>query len=1680
MGRKIGLAAFVLLFVIQTLTINMGILPSAKASPQSLFTNVVLTDGNGKRLDASTAVEKDSLVNVHIGWERSQHVTGETYSITLPKELTISQEQQGILTGAGGTNAGTYRAANGVITASISDNGSAVEGKGEFTIKAGFNQGMIRDRDHMQLSISAGGKTFSSTVAFANSLKAAEAEGPAEQDEQETPASETETEEGAQEGSHSEGGAEEGTDQDAHSEDGAEEGTDSDDGAKEENPAAEDGNDEEGTDPAEPDADSPNDSGQETESGDDSEAGTEEGLEEETDQEQMEEDAADVIEEEESLLDEFLEENDPSVIKENIITSILLKDEDGNEFGPDNQPSLGEIVDIHLNWKLENGHGYKAGSTFTFYLPDAFEVYNPVNGELTFGSTNMGTFELGMDRKVTMTFNETIEQLSNIMGTLNFRTAFREDLVGDIIQEIVFEIRDEVIATIPVHFKPKPGSTLEKRGTPDKGYNAKEITWTIDLNKSLQAIEGAVLEDPIEEGQAFQPGSIEVYELNMQLDGSAVQGNQVAMGDGTFPLNFGDISTAYRVIFKTDVIIEDATSYENKAFLKGDNITDQEASAKVETRRGKPLEKRAVRYDGPNQLITWEIKFNYNEKSIPQAEAKLTDLFSDSHLLVGDSFEVYQVEINEDGGEAAQTEFTNYSVIPAGNGFDLQFNQDISHAYKIIYQTKAKDRVYHDGTIVNKIEFGEHESSGSQPIRQQILEKSNGSANYKDKTTNWTIVFNKDSHEMTNVVLTDEFTNKGLPFMEDTLVIKEGNRELDESEYTLHSFEDGFRIEFQGTISTPRTITYTTGFDYDRREDRSKNFINEATLNWKDTAGVDKTQKATAVFNPDRYTQNNGFKNGSYNAVTKEITWNVGLNYNLNELENVVVTDYILDNQQLLEDSIEVYHMELTGGADGVRLGESLHLGTDYTIKKVENSNGEPGFEISFNNTLTTPYWITYKTSLADQLIKDRYHNRALVQSANDHPLQLDASLSIKHGGEFTGKTGTQNGKVINWQVKINYSQSHISNAKLIDRPSANQILMRDSFKLYATNVDEGGNITKAGELDFGEDYTLEFLEDESVEYFELRFSQDVDRAYILEYQSFISATDGKEVKNTATLSGEHITIEETESNETIIVRFTDGSGTGSGETGSLEVTKVAAGTDEPLAGARFTLYDSSGTIAIRTLETGADGKVTFENLLFDDYLLKETRAPEGYVVGIADTLPVKIDGNNSVKVENQKLKRAVQLEKLDKDTQERLSGAIFELKKKQGNDFVTLEEIETNEEGVILRHNLEPGEYQFVEVTPPFGYEIDTTPISFTITQNQIELLKLQMENTIILGAVELVKVDKDEPALVLEEVEFELQDSQGTTLQTGLTTDQDGRLVVDDLRPGTYQFVETKAAEHYLLPDKPFEFTIVKGQEERLIVRAENQLIPGAVVLIKVDRRNHGNVLAGAEFELQDRNGVALKTGLTTDEDGKLVVDELRPGAYQFVETKAPAGYRLDQTPHLFTIELNQQESVKLLVENQRRSSGGGGGGGPRPPEDPDENEEEDPEEPGDNDGEEPGDNDGEEPGGGDGDNPGDPDNGNGDDPDHSDDPGDNGDEDQPEPGPGTGDNPGGGDKEDKEQPNGGGQGNTPNDRGPSIEKGPNSGQLLPQTGEERFLYMLILGLICLTLGGGILLHRRFKSVE
>uniref|UniRef100_UPI0023E37C7B prealbumin-like fold domain-containing protein n=1 Tax=Bacillus sp. JEM-1 TaxID=1977090 RepID=UPI0023E37C7B len=98
---------------------------------------------------------------------------------------------------------------------------------------------------------------------------------------------------------------------------------------------------------------------------------------------------------------------------------------------------------------------------------------------------------------------------------------------------------------------------------------------------------------------------------------------------------------------------------------------------------------------------------------------------------------------------------------------------------------------------------------------------------------------------------------------------------------------------------------------------------------------------------------------------------------------------------------------------------------------------------------------------------------------------------------------------------------------------------------------------------------------------------------------------------------------------------------------------------------------------------------------------------------------------------------------------------------------------------------------------------------------------------------------------------------------------------------------------------------------------VTAKNSLTKGAVELSKVDDID-GSALKGAVFKIVDMNGNDVRTDLTTDKDGKISVSDLRPGDYQFIETKAPTHYDLNPTPITFTVKKSQTATASVTASN------------------------------------------------------------------------------------------------------------------------------------------------------------------
>ncbi|MBM5643555.1 prealbumin-like fold domain-containing protein, partial [Listeria innocua] len=92
----------------------------------------------------------------------------------------------------------------------------------------------------------------------------------------------------------------------------------------------------------------------------------------------------------------------------------------------------------------------------------------------------------------------------------------------------------------------------------------------------------------------------------------------------------------------------------------------------------------------------------------------------------------------------------------------------------------------------------------------------------------------------------------------------------------------------------------------------------------------------------------------------------------------------------------------------------------------------------------------------------------------------------------------------------------------------------------------------------------------------------------------------------------------------------------------------------------------------------------------------------------------------------------------------------------------------------------------------------------------------------------------------------------ADGTKVSENLVTDADGKIEVNDLAPGDYQFVETKAPTGYVLDATPTKFTVEFNQTAAVVVTKENTAKAGSVVLTKQDSATKATI-AGAEFELQ-----------------------------------------------------------------------------------------------------------------------------------------------------------------------------------------------------------------------------------
>lgn len=400
------------------------------------------------------------------------------------------------------------------------------------------------------------------------------------------------------------------------------------------------------------------------------------------------------------------------------------------------------------------------------------------------------------------------------------------------------------------------------------------------------------------------------------------------------------------------------------------------------------------------------------------------------------------------------------------------------------------------------------------------------------------------------------------------------------------------------------------------------------------------------------------------------------------------------------------------------------------------------------------------------------------------------------------------------------------------------------------------------------------------------------------------------------------------------------------------------------LAGAEFAVTDSRGFT--KTVTTDASGKASITELPYDDYTIREIKAPKGYALSDKEYSVKKTElvHGSPVVIEaaNKYILGSVTIKKVDHENPEKLlEGAKFNVTDENGSllmwkaegDVYTLDERGSSviTAGRVTLKDLPEGTYTLTEIDAPSGYAILDGSRAFTITEaNMTAPLEIKVENLLRRTAVGFIKVDKNNKELRLAGAEFTLYrmngEKQGEVVATGVTN-SNGLVTFTELTMGSYRAKETKAPKGYKLWNAPIDFTVdeygkvsvgsTELKPEGLVYTAmiTNTAEEKEITLKKVS--DTGEALTGATFRLSGEKSYILTTG----SDGTAKIS-LPYGDYILEEVIAPDGYVLSSEKQAlnlsdsglklngkavsgFTVTLKNQPVTFALTLHKRDASTG-----------------------------------------------------------------------------------------------------------------------------------------------------------
>lgn len=407
-------------------------------------------------------------------------------------------------------------------------------------------------------------------------------------------------------------------------------------------------------------------------------------------------------------------------------------------------------------------------------------------------------------------------------------------------------------------------------------------------------------------------------------------------------------------------------------------------------------------------------------------------------------------------------------------------------------------------------------------------------------------------------------------------------------------------------------------------------------------------------------------------------------------------------------------------------------------------------------------------------------------------------------------------------------------------------------------------------------------------------------------------------------------------------------------KTYDFKIEKVDSKVDENgnlihLQGAEFTLFDETGSKEIQKVVTDENGIAEFKDIKIDKYILKETKAPDGYNK-IQKPIYVNISEDGKITFSNYQdkieLDSTIFTPKKDKDTTKKIvkfdgiKDRVEELNIREHIDYPAFMNVKTNllsadQNTVKTRIFLNPS----TDPTKGKGPNRNTVLTLSKNNANSAEYKVYKIFNNEKWSITEeniLKKTPFATGSIGSKNIEANIDFKTYGTYSTPDSTDEErwhGDAYIVDIISHYNDKIDTSDEKREISFDWKYINSqggigsnifgevgaTVKFKEEEVVVKEGEPILQVKnskgtnFKILKVDANDENIHLKDAEFTLYDETGNKEIQKVVTDENGVAEFKGVSVGKYVVAETKAPAGY--DKNEKTWNIEV-VEESGKFKV--------------------------------------------------------------------------------------------------------------------------------------------------------------------